>query len=201
MTSTQRIPLFPLSQGLMPDGMLHLNIFEVRYLDLIKRCHRESTPFGVVGLAKGHEVQVPDEIPKLHRVGTLAHIQNLESVQPALLQVVCKGSLRFEVLTPERGPYGVWYAQVQYLPTDTPQPIPAALQPLANMLGRLIADTQQAGSEHALPIFSPYRLDECGWVANRLTELLPIPADAKQDLLAQPDPERRLRQIGQFIDI
>ena len=102
MTSTQRIPLFPLSQALMPDGMLHLNIFEVRYLDLIKRCHRESTPFGVVGLAKGHEVQVPDEIPKLHRVGTLANIQTLEAVQPALVQVVCKGSLRFEVLTPER---------------------------------------------------------------------------------------------------
>lgn len=201
MTSTQRIPLFPLSQGLMPDGMLHLNIFEVRYLDLIKRCQREAMPFGVVGLATGHEVQIPDEIPKLHRVGTLAHLQNMETIQPALLQVLCKGSLRFEVLTHERGPYGVWYAQVQYLPGDALQPIPAALQPLANMLGRLIADAQQAGSEHTLPIFSPYRLDECGWVANRLTELLPIPTEVKQDLLAEPDPTRRLHKIAAFVDL
>lgn len=198
---SSRIPLFPLSQGMLPDGMLQLNIFEVRYLDLIKRCQREAIPFGVVGLAQGQEVQIPDEVPKLHRIGTLAHLQNMQTIQPALLQVLCKGSLRFELIGHERGPFGVWYAQVQYLPADTPQPIPAALQPLANMLGRLIADTQQAGSEHALPIFSPYRLDECGWVANRFTELLPIPTDFKQQLLAELDPVKRLHQVARFVDI
>lgn len=201
MTSTQRIPLFPLSQGLMPDGMLHLNIFEVRYLDLIKRCQREAIPFGVVGLSQGHEVQIPDEVPQLHRVGTLAHLQNMDTIQPALLQVLCKGSLRFELLSHERGPFGVWYAQVQYLPADTAQPIPEALQPLANLLGRLIADGQQAESSQTLPIFSPYRLDECGWVANRWTELLPIPTDIKQRLLAELDPIQRLHQIAGFVDL
>ena len=196
-----RIPLFPLSQGLLPDGMLHLNIFEVRYLDLIKRCQREAIPFGVVGLVQGHEVQVPDEVPQLHRIGTLAHVQTVDTVQPALLQVVCQGGLRFALVDTERGPYGVWYAQVQYLPADAPEPIPPDLQPLANMLGRLIADGQQAGSRHTLPIFAPYRLDECGWVANRWTELLPIPADAKQQLLAELDPAQRLRHIAGFVEL
>jgi Lon protease-like protein len=42
------IPLFPLSHGVFPDGMLPLQIFEPRYLDLIKRCQREQMPFGVV---------------------------------------------------------------------------------------------------------------------------------------------------------
>lgn len=195
------IPLFPLSQGLLPDGMLHLNIFEVRYLDLIKRCQREAIPFGVVGLVQGHEVQVPDEVPQLHPVGTLAHLQTVDAVQPALLQVVCQGGLRFELTDPERGPYGVWYAQVQYLPADTPEPIPTSLQPLANMLGRLIADSQQAGPHQALPIFAPYRLDECGWVANRWTELLPIPGDAKQQLLAELDPAQRLQHIASFVEL
>ncbi len=196
-----RIPLFPLSQGLLPDGMLHLNIFEVRYLDLIKRCQRETIPFGVVGLVQGHEVQIPDEVPQLHRIGTLAHLHTLDTVQPALLQVVCQGGLRFELISHERGPFGVWYAQVRYLPVDTPEPIPTALQPLANMLGRLIADGQQAGSQQALPVFAPYRLDECGWVANRWTELLPMPPDAKQGLLAEPDPVQRLHRIAGFVDL
>jgi Lon protease-like protein len=196
-----RIPLFPLSQGLLPDGMLHLNIFEVRYLDLIKRCQRESSPFGVVGLVQGHEVQVPDEVPQLHRIGTLAHVQTVEAVQPALLQVVCQGGLRFALAAPERGPYGVWYAQVEYFSADMPEPIPPDLQPLANMLGRLIADGQQAVSRQSLPIFPPYRLDECGWVANRWTELRPIPADAKQQLLAERDPAQRLRLIAGFVDL
>lgn len=196
-----RIPLFPLSQALLPDGMLHLNIFEVRYLDLIKRCQRESIPFGVVGLVQGHEVQVPEEVPKLHPIGTLAHLQTVDAPQPALLQVLCKGGVRFELAGHERGPYGVWYAQVLYLPTDTPEPISPELQPVANMLGRLIADGQKAGPGHALPIFAPYRLDECGWVANRWTELLPISADDKQQLLAEQDPVQRLQRIARFINV
>lgn len=195
-----RIPLFPLSQALLPDGMLHLNIFEVRYLDLIKRCQREANPFGVVGLVQGHEVQIPDEVPQLHRFGTLAHLQEVNAVQPALLQVQCKGGLRFELLDHVRGPFGVWYAQVRYLATDAPDPIPPELQPLANMLGRLIADAQQAGARQELPIFAPYRLDECGWVANRWTELLPIGSDAKQQLLAEEDPTQRLRKIADFVE-
>nr|WP_295768128.1 LON peptidase substrate-binding domain-containing protein [Rhodoferax sp.] len=196
-----RIPLFPLSQGLLPDGMLHLNIFEVRYLDLIKRCQREATPFGVVALLQGHEVQVPEEVPQLHRIGTLAHLQDVQTPQPALLQVLCRGGLRFELTGHERGPYGVWYAEVRYLPTDTPEPIPPELQPVANMLGRLIADGQKAGSGQALPIFAPYRLDECGWVANRWTELLPVSAGDKQELLAELAPVKRLHRIARFIDI
>ena len=198
---TERIPLFPLSQALLPDGMLHLNIFEVRYLDLIKRCQREAIPFGVVGLVQGHEVQVPEEVPQLHRVGTLAHLQQVDSVQPALLQVVCRGGLRFALTEHERGPFGVWYAQVHYLPADAPEPIPSDLQALANMLGQLIADGQKVGVRQALPIFAPYRLDECGWVANRWTELLPIPANDKQQLLAELDPVKRLRRIARFVDI
>jgi Lon protease-like protein len=128
-------------------------------------------------------------------------VQTVEAVQPALLQVVCQGGLRFELLDHERGPFGVWYAQVRYLPTDTAEPIPPDLQTLANMLGRLIADGQQAASRQALPIFAPYRLDECGWVANRWTELLPITTQAKQQLLAELDPVQRLRRIAGFVDL
>ena len=57
------IPLFPLSTGLFPEGMLQLQIFEVRYLDLIKRCHQQQQPFGVVSIKHGKEVQVPGEVP------------------------------------------------------------------------------------------------------------------------------------------
>jgi Lon protease-like protein len=41
----------------------------------------------------------------------------------------------------------------------------------------------------------PYRLDECGWVANRWAELLSLPGEQKLDLLAEMDPLRRLRAI------
>jgi Lon protease-like protein len=44
------IPLFPLGTVLYPGGLLPLRIFEVRYLDMIGKCHRSGSPFGVVTL-------------------------------------------------------------------------------------------------------------------------------------------------------
>ena len=42
----QSLPLFPLGTVLFPDGVLPLRVFEVRYLDMIQRCHRAGAPFG-----------------------------------------------------------------------------------------------------------------------------------------------------------
>lgn len=195
----ERIPLFPLSHGVFPDGVLQLQIFEVRYLDLIRRCHSTQTPFGVAWLAQGNEVAVPGQIPQLHPVGTLAHIETLETVQAALLRVRCIGGRRFKLGTTEAGPYGVWYSEVEYLPEDLPTPIPPELQALANRLGRGIAQAQTDGRLRELPLQAPYRLDECGWVANRWAELLPLPAEEKLALLAEANPLVRLNQVGQYL--
>ena len=137
-----RIPLFPLSHGVFPDGVLRLQIFEVRYLDLIRRCHRENTPFGVAWLAQGNEVAVPGQIPRLHPMGTLAHIEDLQTVQAALLRVRCVGGRRFRLGAIEAGPFGVWYGEVDYLSDDLPLALPPKLQPLANRLGKGIAQAQ-----------------------------------------------------------
>jgi Lon protease-like protein len=195
-----RIPLFPLSNGLFPDGMLQLQIFEVRYLDMIRRCEKEGKPFGVVGIAQGREVQAPGESVVLCPVGAMAHIVELVTVQPALLRVVCKGGSRFTLDSYALGPYGVWYGTTSAVAQDAAVPIPTSLQPMANFLGQLIARNQKQGVQHLLPIFEPYRLDECGWVANRWAEILPISPEAKQQLLAESDPLQRLRMASHYVD-
>ena len=53
------LPLFPLGAVLFPGGHLPLRIFEVRYLDMIGKCHKAGAPFGVVSLTAGSEVQRP----------------------------------------------------------------------------------------------------------------------------------------------
>ena len=49
------LPLFPLGSVLYPGGLLPLRIFEVRYLDMIGKCHKTGAPFGVVSLTEGSE--------------------------------------------------------------------------------------------------------------------------------------------------
>jgi len=194
-----RLPLFPLSTGLFPDGILQLNIFEVRYLDLIRRCHADGAPFGVVWLASGQETQVPGESPIVYPWGCLAQVTHLEALQPALLRVRCRGGLRFRLQPMAAGPYGVWYADVETTDEDPALEIPQALRILSERLGQWIARTQADGVEDRVPFAPPYRLDECGWVANRWAELLPLPAPTKLALLSEIDPLQRLQTVRTLV--
>jgi Lon protease-like protein len=63
----------------------------------------------------------------------------------------------------------------------------------------LIAAAQRQGEEADIPMRPPYRLDECGWVADRWAELLPLPPAEKAMLLAQDDEVQRLRQISDWL--
>ena len=194
----QTIPLFPLSQGVFPDGMLPLQIFEVRYLDLIKRCHQQQLPFGIAWIQQGSEVQVPGEIPALHSLGCLAHIREMEQVQPNFFRIVCQGGLRFQLHDVQPGPYGVWQGTVSYLAQDEEVEVPAAMQSFADRLGKVIAKAQQQGVIDRLPIFPPYQLDQCGWVANRYAEAMPLSAAIKLQLLGELDPLKRLEAVTQL---
>src|SRR6478672_3104894 len=97
--ATITLPLFPLSTVLFPDGVLPLQIFEARYLDMISRCLTEDMAFGVVLLTHGQEVHSPSESDeRFVSGGTLASVQDTTAATPGLLQVVCRGGARFEVL-------------------------------------------------------------------------------------------------------
>ena len=175
--------------------MLSLQIFEVRYLNLIKRCHQEQLPFGVVWLQNGSEVQVPGETPLLHGFGCHAHIRDFEQVQPNLFRVICQGGLRFALNNTMPGPLGVWQGDISLMEQDLEVDIPAHLAHHAGRLGKLIASAQQQGQLQRLPIFQPYFLDQCGWVANRYAEALDISAALQVQLLSELNPLKRLEHV------
>jgi len=197
---TEKIPLFPLSHSLFPDGMLSLKIFEVRYLDLIKCCYQQQLPFGVVWLKKGSEIQIPGETPLLHAYGCSANIRNFEQVQPNLFRVICQGGIRFKLHNTQPGPFGVWQGDIAYLPNDPEVELPPSLQHHADRLGKVIASAQQQGQSHRLPIFKPYLLDQSGWVANRYAEAMDISPKEKLELLYELDPLKRMQKIDSLIE-
>lgn len=196
---TDKIPLFPLSHGLFPDGLLSLQIFEVRYLDLIKRCQQQGLPFGVVWLKSGSEVQVPGEVPLLHAYGCVAHIRNFQQVQANFYLVTCQGGVRFELHDTQPGPFGVWQGEVTYLPNDLEVELPVSLQHHANRIGKVIASAQQQGQSHKLPILQPYLLDQCGWIANRYAEAMDIDVEKKIELLCELDPLNRMQTVDALL--
>jgi Lon protease-like protein len=194
------LPLFPLDLVLFPDGLLPLRIFEVRYLDMVKRCHKSSTPFGVVGLTEGVEVQQTGQrSERFHSVGTLARIVELSSPQPGLLLIRCQGESRFSVQRSEKLRHGLWVANAEMLPGDAEVTVPADLQHVANRLKTLLEQWQGRGlPSEPLPL--PHAFDDCGWVANRWCELLPLPVSLKQQLMSLDNPLLRLELVGDLLE-
>lgn len=203
------LPLFPLGVALFPGGVLPLRIFEVRYLDMIGTCHRQGAPFGVVALTHGSEVQhAPSAGPGgqadgeegFYDVGTLARITSLSRPQPGLLEIRCQGLQRFTLTRREKLKHGLWVGDVRQLPDDLPTAVPADLEPVARALGHLIDKLQQRGVPRTeLPLAEPFALHDCGWVANRWCELLGLPLELQQRLMALDNPLVRLELVGDIL--
>ena len=195
------LPLFPLSTVLFPGGLLPLRIFEVRYLDMIGQCQRNGTPFGVVALQQGHEVRrAGAAVEQFHAVGTLARIVQYEATQPGLLTVVCVGEERFRILDSRQLPHGLWMADTEALAPDQTVPIPDDLQPVAKALEQVLARlVDQQVPEAQWPVPQPWRRDDCGWLANRWCELLPLPVAMKQRLMELDNPLVRLELVGDLL--
>ena len=196
----QSLPLFPLSAVLFPDGLLSLRIFEVRYLDMISKCRKAGAPFGVVSLTEGSEVRVPGSKEAFSQVGTLATIHELDTPQPGLMLVRATGTQRFRITSSDQLKHGLWVANVERLSADMSVTIPDDLKGTADALERLIQSLQlkpdQAGP---MPLLPPWKLDDCGWVANRWCELLPLPVALKQRLMELDNPLVRLELVSDVL--
>jgi hypothetical protein len=196
----QSLPLFPLAAVLFPDGLLSLRVFEVRYLDMISKCRKTGAPFGVVSLTQGNEVRQPGSTEAFAQVGTLATLQDVENPQPGLMLVRATGAQRFRITASDQLKHGLWVADVERLPADIPVPVPEDLQPTADALQRLIQSLQlKADQEGPMPLMPPWKLDDCGWVANRWCELLPLPVALKQRLMELDNPLVRLELVSDVL--
>ena len=194
------IPLFPLGTTLFPGGILPLKIFEVRYLDMVKACFRDHKPFCIVTIAQGNEVRKPNEVVTFSQVGTLASIEQFEAVQPSLFVIQCLGKLRFKIISSELHKNGLWEAQIQTLEDDVHIPVPDELQSASQSLKKVIESLADQGlTKEQMPFSKPFALNDCGWVANRWSELLPLPPGQKEHLLGLDNPRLRLDLVSELL--
>ena len=208
--SFDSLPLFPLNLVLLPGGYLPLRIFEVRYLDMVSKCFKAGTPFGIVTLVHGAEVRSApmdqaDNASKsqeaFHPVGTLAHITQLSRPQQGLMIISCTGGQRFEVTQPELLKHGLWVGQASLLPEDHSVPIPEDLLPVASALARVLDTLKAQGmTPGQMPVQPPYALHDCAWVANRWCDVLPMSLTQKYRLMTLDNPLLRLELVSDMLE-
>lgn len=182
----KRVPLFPLNTVMFPGGVLPLRIFEPRYLDMVSDCLRSDTPIGVVLIREGQEV---GEAAETHEVGTLSIISYWNRRNDGLLGITLRGTQRFRILAHEVMPNQLIMADVEAMPIANPIRVHSKYQPMANLLRKIIAQLEPPYTT------MPAHYDDLEWVSARLCELLPMPLDYKQQLLAYDDIIARIEQL------
>lgn len=91
----QTIPLFPLNGAiLMPRGVLALNVFEPRYLNMVDDVLGGARLIGIIQPATGEEEELT---PNLADVGTLGRITGFQETDDGRYLITLTGVCRFEL--------------------------------------------------------------------------------------------------------
>ncbi len=191
---TRRLPLFPLSTVLFPEGPLALRIFEPRYVDMVSRCMRDGSGFAVVLLLEGSEAG--QRTVSTAEVGTEARIVDFDRLEDGLLGLTCVGQERVRIVSAWREADGLNMAEVEDLPAETAADIPGDCAHLALAVEHLYPTLPSI-----YPQWAPARYKDARWVGNRLAELAPFDANTRQELLEMSDPLARLRTLSPLVQL
>jgi len=187
-----KLPLFPLSTVLFPGCVLDLQVFEARYLDMIARCMKQGSGFGVVCILEGSETG--DIEPDIAGIGCEARVSDFQKQENGLLGIRVEGGRRFEVLNSELQRDNLLVADVQWLDEIPEQPLQEEDQDLLALLKAL--------AEHPMVAALNMNTEVTGQqsLANQLAYLLPFAEEDKVDLLQVDDPQQRLDGIQALLE-
>ncbi len=184
-----QIPLFPLSTVLFPDGPLPLRIFESRYIDMISHCMKNDTPFGVLLIRDGQEAGPATTFD----VGTLARIVDWYQGSDGLLGVTAIGGQRFRLVTSEQQANGLNTGNVELIEPEPAMALPGDYESLSKILANVLDDLGRLYES------LERRFDDAVWVTYRLTEILPIELEIKQQYLESSDTLARLKLVDELL--
>lgn len=176
------IPLFPLSSVMFPGGRMPLQIFEQRYIDLVRSSMKQDSGFGMVWIMRGSEVAQPGVGPlNLGEWGTYARIVDWDQLPNGLLGITIEGGERFRLQDSHKRDDQLNMGQVEMLPL----PEPVAVSEEWESMVEVLASLEQHPHVQGLGI-KPDHSD--AWqVGYALAQLLPVDEALKYDMLADSD--------------
>lgn len=185
------LALFPLKTVLFPHARLPLQIFEPRYLDLVKDCLKNNTGFGVVWLRQGQEVVTPGtgHSTKLADVGVYAQIVDWHTLDNGLLGVVIEGERKFRLHSSQQHVNKLWMGEAEWI-------IPEPIIPLPEHAGELDGLLQQLLQHpHVASLNINKHIEDVETLGCVLSQLLPIDEAIKYSLLSSMDSLTRLEEL------
>lgn len=196
MTDIQEIVLFPLDEVLFPGGRIDLQIFERRYIDLVRHCLKSDLGFGIC-LERGRKKILHTKKRTLSRVGTYAYIVDWDQLDNGLLGITVEGTAKYKIKNCWEEDGGLMKAVVEFSENDS---VGKQMIPFGEQYSGL-ADLLQSLENH--PCVEQKKLNinynnlwDLGW---RLSELVPMEKGVRQELLEMDDPRERIEKIEELV--
>ena len=197
MKNTNDIPLFPVNIVLFPGGRFDLQIFERRYIDLVSHCMRTGTGFGICLLKSGDETNGNNLNQTVYNTGTYAKIVDWDQLESGLLGITVEGAVKFVAQDFWKEEDDVLHASVEFSDIESTEadviPLGDEYTALSELLRNLEDHPLVAGRNLSID-YSDLR--QLGW---RLSELIPLGIDVRQELLELNDPVERLSKIEKLV--
>ena len=172
------VSLFPLAGVLLPFGRMSLQIFEQRYLDLVRDCMKTDSLFGVVWIQRGAEVaQRGSASPQLGDYGSTARIIDWDQLPNGLLGLTIQGDQRFDLHSTSVRANGLVVGEVSMRAASPAAAMEQRWQTLVDVLQSL--ETHPHVQRMALDI----DYNDAWQVAYTLIQLLPLDEALKYHLL------------------
>ncbi len=187
----ETLPLFPLGTVLYPGLLLPLNIFEERYRRLVRDLLDGPEPrrFGVIAIRKGRETGV-DGISALHEVGCTATLREVAEQEDGGFHLVTVGTQRFR-LTSLDGSMPYLQGEVELLEEQVGDEAAAGLAAQAVQRG-FRGYVEALASRESAEVTVPELPDEPLLLSYLVAASMILDLPVRQQLLAEPDAERRL---------
>jgi len=196
MTDTlTEIPLFPLPSVLFPGGRMSLKIFEQRYLDLVRRCMKSDTGFGLVWIASGSEISRPGAgTPGLSEWGCYARIVDWDSLPNGLLGIVVEGGERFRLRRSWEQDDGLFMAEV-YMQGLRPA---VSITDQWTSMVEVLSSLEQHPHVKRLGLAADH--SDAWQVGYALVQLLPVDERLKYELLLESDIDMFMEELDELLN-
>lgn len=174
---SKELPIFPLTVNVLPGGYLPLQIFEPRYLDMVKSCMSQETGFCVVllrGLNETGSSKLPDHSP----IGTYVEIVDFNQLENGLLGITVQGRYRVKIIDRRKQEDGLIMGDSIEQPEEEES---ITLEPKYENIWRILKEISNHPEIKKLEL--AINFDNSSSVAYNLASLLPLTPPERQNIL------------------
>ena len=185
-----KLPVFPLGLVVLPGTIQTLQIFEPRYLSMVKDCMNSESGF-VITLSNDN---ISGE--SFMSQGTFVDIIDFNQLPNGLLGITVKGREKVSIKSIEQVESGLHYASISPIaePVVDDQAVLAKFPDLINVLSQL--------KDHPQVKLLPLEIDmlSAESVSYQLGGLIPISPMQKQTLLEAFDSKQRMNILAKLVN-